>query len=791
MNIRVDLKTNIADGSEVVFRSPADCSQVTGLAICHNGGRTEFAFADAHGNNVGDIDHLFAENAVVKVILDVTAGMAFVQNADTNAYIERTFVKTINGQAPDESGNVNVNNLSDYFVEENTEGPSQKEVFNGWESSGHRAVTTDSSGGPYFIGTFADQTRFAHISMLPGKKYEVTATNITGQYKAIRCVVFAEEWENIKYSTTSSRVDGLSVPTATAYLKTTNVPENISFTYDNTNGYKTLVLYFGFSDTQVGSVSVKEITEAGGAAEMRLAPDIKITAENLHGKMVEDTVIEDAYGVEKITDFIRAEKLVYLSTTSDGKMFAKKGTSAIYTTYFIDLLPGASYLIRTKNANRLQVCLFDKAAKDIMVANNDVTTETVTEANATISADVFLNDNTVSTYKGAYKNAGNHKCMALYVRYGGSCSISVKETISGKDGSYKLDDSIRIDEGNIVPDSEMERMLKVAKEAEFGLRESIVRANQARTASEAERGVIAVALSYLKHRNEFVYGDGTCLDNMWNFWSAEGAVDINTGDAYTSKNAGYKLMDCSTFALLCSRGIDYYSSYYYNTLENSYIEQGALTNGVNTASDNPKVWRTGKMPIRPNVPHISEVADANYLKFATIYAYDKDDIVVGTFTGGTFATPATARYLRAELLFGSKASDKPSISVSYAVKCVRIRENVQPSWAVTIPERNSFDICEYLESEKGYEMNINYDRFNADDIPAGALVFFSSKDIEGRYKSITHVTVCVGNKMVMHGTSRRQVPGKAIQIDYIDDLINGNPGGSYNLVSICKQDFHN
>jgi lysophospholipase L1-like esterase len=57
---------------------------------------------------VGDIDHLFAENAVVKVILDVTARMAFVQNADTNAYIERTFVKTVNGQAPDEKGNVEI-----------------------------------------------------------------------------------------------------------------------------------------------------------------------------------------------------------------------------------------------------------------------------------------------------------------------------------------------------------------------------------------------------------------------------------------------------------------------------------------------------------------------------------------------------------------------------------------------------------------------------------------------------------------------------------------------------------
>jgi hypothetical protein len=40
---------------------------------------------------VGDIDHLFAENVVVKVILDVSTSMAFVQNADTNAYLEGRF----------------------------------------------------------------------------------------------------------------------------------------------------------------------------------------------------------------------------------------------------------------------------------------------------------------------------------------------------------------------------------------------------------------------------------------------------------------------------------------------------------------------------------------------------------------------------------------------------------------------------------------------------------------------------------------------------------------------------
>ena len=102
MNVRVDLNIHIRNGTEVVFRSPVDCSQVTGLIVYYpenNGtGSKEFAFADAHGNNVGDIDHLFAENVVVKVILDVTTSMAFVQNADTNAYLEGRFKDIDNTQ---------------------------------------------------------------------------------------------------------------------------------------------------------------------------------------------------------------------------------------------------------------------------------------------------------------------------------------------------------------------------------------------------------------------------------------------------------------------------------------------------------------------------------------------------------------------------------------------------------------------------------------------------------------------------------------------------------------------
>ena len=97
-NIVVNLDTRIKDGTEVIFRSPVDCSQVTGLKVYHKGEdgnatSREFMFADAHGENVGDIDHLFAENVAVKVILDVTTGMAFVQNADTNAYLESRFTE--------------------------------------------------------------------------------------------------------------------------------------------------------------------------------------------------------------------------------------------------------------------------------------------------------------------------------------------------------------------------------------------------------------------------------------------------------------------------------------------------------------------------------------------------------------------------------------------------------------------------------------------------------------------------------------------------------------------------
>jgi hypothetical protein len=103
LNILVKLDNHfIEDGSEIKFRAPVSCSEVTRLHVQYEGEHgTEtkvFAFADANGNDIGKVNNLFAAGAIVKVVLDLEPtiegiaedvdGAAFVQNADTNKYLE-------------------------------------------------------------------------------------------------------------------------------------------------------------------------------------------------------------------------------------------------------------------------------------------------------------------------------------------------------------------------------------------------------------------------------------------------------------------------------------------------------------------------------------------------------------------------------------------------------------------------------------------------------------------------------------------------------------------------------
>ena len=103
-NIRVNLDYTIYDGAQVSFKSPADCSLVTGLIIYYpdankNEQSKEFKFADANAKDISDLNNVFGKNAIVKVILDVSSSKAFIQNANTNAYLEGELSKRFNSVA--------------------------------------------------------------------------------------------------------------------------------------------------------------------------------------------------------------------------------------------------------------------------------------------------------------------------------------------------------------------------------------------------------------------------------------------------------------------------------------------------------------------------------------------------------------------------------------------------------------------------------------------------------------------------------------------------------------------
>lgn len=95
-NIKIKADFTIKDGSEILFRSPCYASAITGLIIYYpdtDGNETSrvFQLVDAHNNDISDIKDVFAINAIVKVILNITNGKAYIQNADTNAYLESRF----------------------------------------------------------------------------------------------------------------------------------------------------------------------------------------------------------------------------------------------------------------------------------------------------------------------------------------------------------------------------------------------------------------------------------------------------------------------------------------------------------------------------------------------------------------------------------------------------------------------------------------------------------------------------------------------------------------------------
>lgn len=94
--IKLEIDYPIQDGSTITFKAPCDSTDVTGIKVYYpniteSGVTTAnktFAFKDCHLNTVSSLGNLFTTGAYLKAILDVTNGYAFVQNQDTNGYLE-------------------------------------------------------------------------------------------------------------------------------------------------------------------------------------------------------------------------------------------------------------------------------------------------------------------------------------------------------------------------------------------------------------------------------------------------------------------------------------------------------------------------------------------------------------------------------------------------------------------------------------------------------------------------------------------------------------------------------
>ena len=96
-NIILTLDHTIQDGEDIKFKAPCACNEIEGITVNYPvesgdgtiGTETKtFTFRDSHGNDLTGLGNLFSEGAYVKVIVDTENGHAYLQNADTNGYLE-------------------------------------------------------------------------------------------------------------------------------------------------------------------------------------------------------------------------------------------------------------------------------------------------------------------------------------------------------------------------------------------------------------------------------------------------------------------------------------------------------------------------------------------------------------------------------------------------------------------------------------------------------------------------------------------------------------------------------
>ena len=109
-NLKITINGVLMDGHEVTFKAPCDCTYIDKLDVHYVENLVSknklFTMKDSHGNTLAGLGNLFEAGAYVHVILNTKDGAAYIQNADTNGYLEGKFsalwreINAINAASP-------------------------------------------------------------------------------------------------------------------------------------------------------------------------------------------------------------------------------------------------------------------------------------------------------------------------------------------------------------------------------------------------------------------------------------------------------------------------------------------------------------------------------------------------------------------------------------------------------------------------------------------------------------------------------------------------------------------
>ena len=156
--IKIISECPLYDGMPVTFKAPCDCTAVDGLTVAYGTMSQNFGFRDAHGNDLAGIGNLFAEGAYVKAIQNTVNGYAYIQNADTNKYLEDKFA----GKADLQNGKVPTSQLPAMDYAASTHKHAAGDITSGTlgVARGGTGATTFTSGAALIgAGTGAVTTR--------------------------------------------------------------------------------------------------------------------------------------------------------------------------------------------------------------------------------------------------------------------------------------------------------------------------------------------------------------------------------------------------------------------------------------------------------------------------------------------------------------------------------------------------------------------------------------------------------------------------------------------------------